>query len=87
MSAERLARWFEDLWKIIEEHNIEPCNLYNMDESGFAIGDVEASQRIYYQYYNLAKVSGKAQTSGMGNSSGMYLYGWKFTFSVNHIQV
>jgi hypothetical protein len=41
-----LTRWFEDLQKIIEEHNIESCNLYNMDESGFAIGDIEASQCI-----------------------------------------
>ena len=43
---ERLTKWFEDLQSVIEEHNIEPGNLYNIDESGFAIGDVEASQRI-----------------------------------------
>ena len=43
VSVERLTKWFEDLQSVIEEHNIEPGNLYNMDESGFAIGDVEAS--------------------------------------------
>lgn len=46
VSVERLTKWFDDLRGIIEEHNIEPENLYNMDETGFAIGDVEASQRI-----------------------------------------
>jgi len=46
VSVERLIRWFEDLRRVIEEHNIESENIYNMDESGFAIGDVEASQRI-----------------------------------------
>ena len=43
VSVERLTKWFEDLSKIIEEYNIELCNLYNMDENGFAIGDIEAS--------------------------------------------
>ena len=46
VSETRLAKWFQDLQNVIDEHNIEPHNLYNMDESGFAIGDVEASQRI-----------------------------------------
>ena len=46
VSVERLTKWFEDLKKVIETENIEPENIYNMDESGFAIGDVEASQRI-----------------------------------------
>ena len=46
VSVERLTKWFEDLRRVIEEHNIESENIYNMDESGFAIGDVEASQRI-----------------------------------------
>jgi len=46
VSPERLQRWFDDLLKIITEFNIELENIYNMDESGFAIGDVEASQRI-----------------------------------------
>lgn len=46
MSPDRLMKWFDDLESVIEEHNIEPRNVYNMDESGFAIGDVEASQCI-----------------------------------------
>jgi Tc5 transposase DNA-binding domain/helix-turn-helix, Psq domain len=46
VSVERLIKWFEDLRRVVEGHNIESKNIYNMDESGFAIGDVEASQRI-----------------------------------------
>jgi hypothetical protein len=46
VSAERLTKWFEDLQNVIEKENIKPEDIYNMDESGFAIGDVEASQRI-----------------------------------------
>jgi len=46
VSAERMTKWFEDLKNIIDEFNIATKNTYNMDESGFAIGDVEASQRI-----------------------------------------
>jgi hypothetical protein len=43
---ERLTKWSEDLEQIIKEHEVDPENLYNMDESGFAIGDIETSQRI-----------------------------------------
>ena len=46
MSPERLKQWFEDLQSIIKEYDIELENIYNMNESGFAIGDVEASLRI-----------------------------------------
>src|SRR5579859_4618512 len=46
VSPERLTKWFEDLKSVIEKENIKSENIYNMDESGFAIGDVEASQRI-----------------------------------------
>ena len=43
VSVERLTKWFEDLERIVDEHNIDLKNFYNMDESGFAIGDIEAS--------------------------------------------
>ena len=46
VSVERLTKWFEDLQSVINEYDIKQGNLYNMDESGFAIGDIEASQRI-----------------------------------------
>jgi Tc5 transposase DNA-binding domain len=46
VSVDRLTKWFEDLQRVIKEYKIEPGNLYNMDESRFAIGDIEASQRI-----------------------------------------
>ena len=46
VSVKRLTKWFVDLKSIVEQYKIEPGNIYNMDESGFAIGDIEASQRI-----------------------------------------
>jgi len=46
VSVERVTKWFADLEIVLNEYKIEPGNLYNMDESGFSIGDVEASRRI-----------------------------------------
>lgn len=45
-SPERLQRWFDDLRMVLTEFNIKPENLYNMDESGFAIGEKEAGRVI-----------------------------------------
>ena len=45
-SPERLQRWFDDLEKVLVEFNIKPKNMYNMDESGFAIGEKEAGRCI-----------------------------------------
>jgi hypothetical protein len=33
-------KWFDDLNTIVEDYNIKSKNIYNMDESGFAIGDI-----------------------------------------------
>ena len=46
MSPEWLKRWFDDLEKVLTEFNIKPENIYNMDESGFAIGEKEAGRCI-----------------------------------------
>ena len=40
VSPEGLMKWFDDLESVIEEHNIEPRNVYNIDESGFTISDL-----------------------------------------------
>ena len=45
-TPERLRRWFDDLEKVIKEYNIKPKNIYNMDESGFAIGETEPARCI-----------------------------------------
>jgi hypothetical protein len=45
-SPEWLQCWFEDLEKVVAEYNIKPENMYNMDESGFAIGEKEAGRCI-----------------------------------------
>jgi hypothetical protein len=46
VSPERLGRWFDDLETVISEFDIKPENMYNMDESGFAIGEKEAGRCI-----------------------------------------
>ena len=40
-SPEWLQQWFDDLEKVIAEYNIKAENIYNMDESGFAIEEKE----------------------------------------------
>jgi hypothetical protein len=45
-SPEALQKWFEKLDRVMEEFGIEWGNIYNMDESGFAIGDVEVTKRV-----------------------------------------
>jgi DDE superfamily endonuclease len=45
-SHERLSKWFADLKSVIDEFNISIENIYNMDESGFAIGTIERSVTI-----------------------------------------
>ena len=46
ISLERLQRWFNDLHDAIEKYGILPENMYNVDETGFAIGEREASKVI-----------------------------------------
>jgi hypothetical protein len=38
-SPEELKKWFDGLEKVLAEFNIKFENIYNMDESGFAIGE------------------------------------------------
>ena len=41
-----MMTWFNDLANTIEEFKITLENMYNMDESGFSIGTIEASRVI-----------------------------------------
>ena len=45
-SHEQLSQWFNDINDAILKYNIVPENMYNMDESSFAISEIEASKRI-----------------------------------------
>ena len=49
-SLEALQGWFDSISAAIAEYNIQPENMYNMDESGFAIGTIEASKVIINKY-------------------------------------
>ena len=46
VSRKRLQQWFDDLHDVLEKYRILPENIYNMDETGFAIGEREVSRVI-----------------------------------------
>jgi hypothetical protein len=45
-TPEAIAKFFEDLKHVIKEYNIIPENKYNMDESSYAMGEIEAFKCI-----------------------------------------
>jgi len=45
-TPEAIDHYFNELQRVVSEFNILPENTYNMDESGFSIGDIEASKCI-----------------------------------------
>jgi DDE superfamily endonuclease/Tc5 transposase DNA-binding domain len=42
-SEEKLTRWFNEFKRVIDEYKVDPKNIYNMDETGFSIGTMQAS--------------------------------------------
>jgi len=46
MSYEHLQQWFHDLEEVIAEYNIKSENIYNMDETGFAIEEKQSGRCI-----------------------------------------
>lgn len=59
ITPEVLQRWFNSVNGAIEEYNIRPENMYNIDERRFSIGTIEASKviinkqiREYYQAHS-----------------------------------
>src|SRR2546429_9786277 len=42
-SSSILEKWFADVKSIIDENNIQPHDIYNMDETGFSIGSIKAT--------------------------------------------
>src|SRR5436305_514701 len=39
---EHVKRWFDTVGTILEEHKYDPADMWNMDESGFGIGEEQA---------------------------------------------
>src|SRR6266496_4724977 len=37
-TPEKLRQWFDEFKRFVDEHNVDPKNIYNMDETGFSIG-------------------------------------------------
>ena len=46
VKVEDLEKWFTELAALAEKYDIQPGNIYNMDESGFNVGNFEARQVI-----------------------------------------
>jgi len=46
VKIEDLEKWFIELERVIQEFDILPENFYNMDETGFNIGDFEARHMV-----------------------------------------
>src|SRR5436305_1663021 len=42
-SHEKLLWWFNEFKRVVAEYNVDPKNIYNMDETGFSIGTMQAS--------------------------------------------
>jgi hypothetical protein len=46
VTKDTLMKWFNDVRKTFDKHNIDLRNVYNMDESGFSIGKIAATRVI-----------------------------------------
>jgi frataxin-like iron-binding protein CyaY len=46
VTKDALMNWFNDIRRVFEENNIDITNVYNMDESGFSIGTINATHII-----------------------------------------
>jgi DDE superfamily endonuclease len=42
-SKEAINKWFDELMEVIKEYRIEIENMYNMDETGFSIGNIQGA--------------------------------------------
>jgi hypothetical protein len=48
-SAFKYSLYFELLRRKIEQYNVEPRHMYNMDEKGFLIGILSRMKRVFSQ--------------------------------------
>jgi hypothetical protein len=46
-SQSKYSLYFELLHSKLSQYNIEPCNMYNMDEKGFMLGVLTRSKRVF----------------------------------------
>jgi len=60
-SYEAINTYFKRIFSVIEEYKIREENIYNMDESGFAIGTIEASKVIIDKHSSSNSIYHQAQ--------------------------
>jgi hypothetical protein len=55
--ADGIRQWFQQLCRVIEEYDIQPSEIYNIDETGFRIGVSKTSLVVTrgrrYQYLDI----------------------------------
>ncbi len=52
-SHEVFQKWFADVKSIIDEYDIQPCDIYNMDETSFSIGSIKVTCVIIDKMKNI----------------------------------
>ena len=52
-SHEVLNKWVVDVESIIRDYNIQPWDIYNMDETGYSIGSIRATRGIIDKTKNI----------------------------------
>lgn len=87
LSKETIEEWFDVLEKTIKEYEITPEDMYNMDETGFAVGSIQAAQVVVNKSLkSLNESSGTSWSTGMDQCGGMYFRGWKSNPPLDHFQ-
>lgn len=46
VNSEALSKWFDSVRALMDEHQYRPSQIYNMDESGFAVGTSQTSRAL-----------------------------------------
>jgi hypothetical protein len=57
-----VKRWFDAVAAMYKQHSYDPCNIWNMDESGFGIGEEQIMKvSVYLDARQKEKVIGGKQ--------------------------
>lgn len=46
VNDDALSKWFDAVRALMDEHHYRPSQIYNMDESGFAVGASQTSRAL-----------------------------------------
>jgi hypothetical protein len=86
-SAYKYALYFELLARKIDEYNIQPANIYNMDEKGFLIGMLSKAKMVFSkrQFEERAFTKASGWELRMDYYHCLYLCRWDFAIARSHL--